>query len=200
MPRLLTRVRLEDGLKLDMNFLVQKNVVRPGAVTESGVRWCYQHIEEGVASGAVTSDLTGDLNGWLRLQWNGMQQEFGLQRRLRRFGGGQWYFVCPKTNRIASILWLPPGAKSFASRQAWGRQVAYSSQFQTPKDRALSTAQNIRVQLGGPDSFGMIQPFPDKPKWMRWATYERTIRRYLAYQTASMAGLDRFMERLERRG
>ena len=199
MPRLLTRVRLEDGLKLDLNYLVRKNVARPGMVTESGIRWCYQHTDEEVASGAVTSNLTGDLSGWLRLRWNGIQQEFGLQRRLRRFGGGQWYFVCPKTNRIASILWLPPGATSFASRQAWGRQVAYSSQFQTPKDRALSTAQNIRVQLGGPDSFGMMQPFPDKPKWMRWATYERKVRQYVAYRTASMAGLERFIERLESR-
>jgi len=49
---------------------------------------------------------------------------------------------------------MPPGARQFASRQAWGRQVAYQSQFQTWYDRALTAGQNLRCKLGGPDWAG----------------------------------------------
>jgi hypothetical protein len=34
------------------------------------------------------------------------------------------------------VLWIPPGAHSFACRQRWGRSVAYASQFSTRIDRA----------------------------------------------------------------
>jgi hypothetical protein len=45
-------------------------------------------------------------------------------------------FVCPITGRLASVLWRPPGAKRFCSRQVWGRQVAYASQFLGRDSRA----------------------------------------------------------------
>jgi hypothetical protein len=35
-----------------------------------------------------------------------------------------------------SVLWMPPGANRFCSRQAWGRRVAYASQFADPDNRA----------------------------------------------------------------
>ncbi len=65
----------------------------------------------------------------------------------RHFGGRQWYFVCPRTCRSVSVLWKPPGATQFASRQFWGRQVAYASQFETPSDRALRGKAKIKARL-----------------------------------------------------
>ena len=63
-------------------------------------------------------------------------QLIALEACERHFGGWQWYFVCPRTGLKASVLWMPPGARSFASRKRWGRQVAYHSQFLSEIDRA----------------------------------------------------------------
>ena len=68
---------------------------------------------------------------------------------------------------------MPPGATQFASRQYWGRQVAYSSQFQPWYDRALNKAQALRARLGGPDWAAFDELDPPKPKRMRLRTYER---------------------------
>jgi hypothetical protein len=80
-------------------------------------------------------------------------------------------------DRIASVLWKPPGADRFCSRQTWGRQVAYGSQFESPHDRALNAAQDIRYRLGWKDYASIDDCMPPKPKWMRWRTYERIIQR-----------------------
>jgi hypothetical protein len=92
----------------------------------------------------------------------------------RHFGGRQWYFVCPRTYSSVSVLWMPPGAKQFASRQFWGRQVAYASQFETPSDRAWRGKAKIKARLIAdldPDACDL----PPKPKWMRWRTYQRYV-------------------------
>src|SRR5262249_29311982 len=33
----------------------------------------------------------------------------------------QWFFQCPATYRLATVLWKPPGAGRFCSRQTWDR-------------------------------------------------------------------------------
>jgi hypothetical protein len=72
---------------------------------------------------------------------------------------------------------LPPGANRFRSRQAWGKQVAYSTEFQSPFDRALSAREKVKARL-----IGNLNPqewdLPPKPKWMRWLTYERLAQKY----------------------
>ena len=90
---------------------------------------------------------------------------------------------------------MPPGAKSFGSRQTWGRQVAYSSQFQTRCDRALNAAQAIRARLGGSDWAGIDEFDPPRPKWMRWRTYERLIDRSREYEAVADERLFRIIAR-----
>jgi len=68
------------------------------------------------------------------------------------------------------------------ARRPQGRQVAYGSQFETPRDRALSAAQAIRCKLGGKDYISIDDDMPPKPKWMRWATYNRYERKFDAYE------------------
>jgi hypothetical protein len=70
-----------------------------------------------------------------------------------------------------SVVWLPPGANRFCSREAWGKQVAYFTQFEAPFDRAISAREKVKSRL-----IGNLDPrdweLPPKPKWMRWRTYE----------------------------
>lgn len=175
MGRSRQRACLQEGLKLDLNKLVQQKLICPGDQTGLHyISWSYTYTKEPIARGLLSADMANGSIGWLRIQIGDLDQKITLQRLPRHFGGGQWYFLCPYRQNPCSTVWMPPGAKSFASRQTWGRQVAYSSQFQGRHDRALSQAQTLRSSLGGADWAGIDEQDPPKPKWMRWATYQLT--------------------------
>jgi tetrahydromethanopterin S-methyltransferase subunit F len=106
-----------------------------------------------------------------------------LVAQARHFGGRQWYFICPSMNRRVSVLWKPPGAREFACRQRWARQVAYASQFLGRDDRAHRGKEKIKSRLcsiGGfdPDEWDL----PPKPKHMRWKTYNRAVEKFDEYE------------------
>ena len=174
MPRARECVTLESGLKLDLNRLARQGFVRPGGYRGSGIRWTNSYTGEEIASGFIKADMSGPSEGWLHIDIGDLSQHVILTTRPRHFGGRQWYFVCPRTRRPVSVLWMPPGARAFACRQNWGRQVAYASQFLTPVDRAHRGKARINSRLC---SIGGFDPdeweFPPKPKWMRWRTYDR---------------------------
>jgi hypothetical protein len=78
------------------------------------------------------------------------------------------------------VLWKPLGAKKFCGRQAWGRKVAYRSQFQSVYDRGHAGKAKIKARLIGdldPEDWEL----PPKPKWMRWRTYNRLAERFEGY-------------------
>ena len=199
MARSCERVRLEDGLKLNLNKLLRNGFGKTGEWRRRSIRWSYVGTDEVIASGFLEMDLQYDEYARARLSLGKLDQFIRLTREPRRFGGGQWYFICPTTARLASVLWLPPGASKFASRQTWGRQVAYGSQFQTPHDRALTRAQDIRMRLGGHIYTSLDTPSPPKPKGMHWRTYDRLIDKSEAYEMTCNLHLMGFVERLKRR-
>jgi|SRR5665213_460306 len=172
------RVCLQEGLSLNLPRLIRKHFITPEC--RSGphyIRWSYTYTEEQIACGVLVSDLTDPFYGWLTIQVGDLNQGIDLERLPRHFGGGQWYFRCPFKHLRCTVLWLPPGARGFGSRQTWGRQVSYSSQFQGRYDRALTKAQALRASLGGPAWAGIDELDPPKPKWMRWRTYQRIVDR-----------------------
>lgn len=199
MARWRERVRLEDGLKLDLNLLARQNLIRPGAAWGSTINWSYRFSGERIVSGRISADMSDVSSGWLRIELGALEQRISLEAAPRNFGGRQWYFLCPQTWRPVSTLWKPPGARSFASRQAWGQQVAYGSQFETPRDRALSAAQDIRYRLGGPDHVSVIDAIPPpKPKGMHRSTYETKLKRLEIYEAKTFHYLDIFLVRLKK--
>ena len=172
MPRPRERVCLQDGLKLDLNRLARNGFVRRGAnICVRGIDWTHSYWGK-VASGLISADMSGSNRGWLRIQIGALDQRIELIARARHFGGYQWYFACPATHRLASVLWKPSGATRFCSRQTWGRQVAYPSQFNDATNRAHVGLARIKSRL-----IAHLDPnewdLPPKPKWMRWATYKR---------------------------
>ena len=179
----MSRVRLESGLKLDLAKLARQGLIAPGQKTgPKFIRWSYTATGEEIASGHITADLTGETRGWLRIQLGKLDQWIELRAQPRHFGGKQWYFHCPYTRRECSVLWMPPGARDFASRQRWGRQVAYNSQFETWFDRACSGSRRLRRRLDDRGIFDVVGDLvPPKPKWMRWRTYDRLIERIEQY-------------------
>jgi hypothetical protein len=182
MPRPRQRVCLQDGLKLDLNSLARKGFVHQGLRTSGkGIAWINSYWGE-VASGTISADMSGQSEGWLRIDLGALDQRIKLVAKPRNFGGRQWYFVCPATNRLASVLWRPAGSSRFCCRQTWGRQVAYRSQYLDRDSRAHAGQSKINSRLC---SIGGLDPddwdFPPKPKWMRWKTYNRYEEKFDRY-------------------
>ena len=68
MPRPLQRVRLESGLKLNLNSLVRRRFIKPGAITGPvGIAWRDDTGQE-IASGYITADMSGEETGWLNIR------------------------------------------------------------------------------------------------------------------------------------
>jgi hypothetical protein len=183
MPRIRVRVCLQDGLKLDLNRLIRRGFVKRGECTGPlPIQWLNSDTGEVRASGLITANLRGHEEGWLHFKSNSLDQCVTLVARPRHFGGKQWYFMCPATSRLVSVLWKPPGARQFCSRHAWGeRKVAYRSQFLLVYDRGHTGQAKIKARL-----IGDLDPgdwdLPPKPKWMRWRTYNRLVERFDAYE------------------
>lgn len=196
MPRDRQRVCLQDGIKLDINDLARRGFIRRGEFTSSnGIRWNSSHGGHR-ASAFITADMRGDQVGWFQLSGN-FTQHIGLMAAPRRFGGHQWYFICPVMNRRASVLYRPNGANRFCSRQTWGRQVAYQTQFLDRDNRAhyaQSKIKNALCRIGGfnPDEWDL----PPKPKWMRQRSYAHFEARFDRQDNILDQGLETYAARL----
>jgi hypothetical protein len=198
MPRPRQRNCLEDGLKLDLDRLIRQGCVRPGAAFgPCPIHWTDDYFGEEIAIGLLSGHMQGERTGWLKIQIGNLDQRISLLTKTCHFGGRRWYFQCPVTQRCCSVLWMLPGAAWFCSRQAWGSQVAYKSQFASPQYRAQLGQAKIRSRLIDnldPDEWD----FPPKPKWMRWHTYQRNLQKFEAYEEVRDRGFLRSFHRLTR--
>jgi hypothetical protein len=196
MARTRQRVCLESGLKLDLNRLMRQGVIQKGA--RSGpfrMRWTNSHTGELTANAFLTSDMRCDYEGMLHIRMADMEQAIILTPRRRRFGGHQWYFMCPHEDRCCSVLWRPPGAKEFRCRQGWGKAVSYTSQLLDRTNRAHRGQAKIKAHLIGehdPDEWTL----PPKPKWMRWATYDCFVERFDKYEAILNEGVEELWAKL----
>ena len=91
-----------------------------------------------------------------------------------RFGGVRWWWLCPATARKCTKLYLPNGGRLFLSRGRGAYSLGYASQRGTWIDRAHGRVRRLYRKLGA-DYSGLCATWPEKPKGMRWATYERII-------------------------
>lgn len=188
MPRLRKRACLQDGLFLDLQWLVRNGFVRSATFSAGrAITWTRPNFGV-VASGFICADLSDDAKGWLTIWIGNSSQEIKLAAQPRNFGGHQWYFVCPITGRLASVAWMPPGTTLFASRHAWASKVAYRSQFVNRIDRAHAGKAKIRVRLSSNCAPESHIP-PPRPKGMRLRTYSRLVARFVEYQAKLDRGL-----------
>ena len=132
----------------------------------------------------ITIDLTKEWNCFVELihltrdEREGDRMVTGriqLARTVPTYGGCRWWFLCPRTGRRTTKLFLPNGGWHFWSRQAY--RLGYACQREGRFDRLQRRAANLNRQLGG-DGWGSWDSPPMKPKWMRWRTYERRYERW----------------------
>ncbi len=196
------RPTVEGSLALDVNRLLRDGTLQRGASTWGTLAWRNSHSGEQTASMGYSAALDPE-RGHLHLRWStanrltgerqSREQRVELVTTPQPLGGRRWWFLCPRTGDLVSKLFLPSGASAFASRKAY--RLAYRSQRQSPFDRAISQAFKRRQRLGATGGIG--DPV-EKPKGMRWATFDRHMERVEAAELVCDGHLLRFVRQLGR--
>jgi hypothetical protein len=119
--------------------------------------------------------LRGSAGGRLR----SLEQRVRITWTKCHLGGWRPWFRCSCGRRAAKLY--DAAADFFACRHCCG--LAYASQQLCTRDRLISSARKIRMQLGGGPS--LFDPFPDKPRGMHWSTYDRLRARAQASEARS---------------
>lgn len=91
-----------------------------------------------------------------------------ITRTRCHLGGSRPWFICPARGcgRRVAILY---GGAIFACRRC--HRLAYQSTRENAAERAMRRTDKIRGRLGWTP--GILNRPGDKPKWMRWRTFER---------------------------
>jgi hypothetical protein len=158
--------------------------------------------QDGFAVGLEWS-LDDPLYAWVQLRFsaktypNGRQHDVEqlvyLCRSQPHLGGDRWWFVCPRENWRVRMLYLPRGARQFASRRAY--RLGYASQRETATQRAMRRARKINARLGGANTSPFPWQLPDKPKRMHWSTYRKLMQKIAAAELMVNERLGRMIAR-----
>ena len=134
----------------------------------------------------VESDHVVLQYNYMRLDgtWQPIKYAVSIEWTPCHYGGQRPWFICSMggCGQRVAILY---GNSIFACRKC--HQLAYACQREVSHDRALRRAQNIRKKLGG--SANMLEPFPPKPKGMRWYTYWRMTDQHNAFHRVALVGM-----------
>jgi hypothetical protein len=119
-----------------------------------------------VATGVISTNMSGKYEGWFRIQLGNLVQWITLIPQNRHFDGRHWSFRCPVKDQPVSVLWKPNGATRFRSRQAWGRQVAYQSQFNDATNIPRLPGAPVARNTGAERELAMMRwGMPPPPKF-----------------------------------
>jgi len=105
--------------------------------------------------------------------WQNVTDEVYLDETPCNYGGSRKWFICPTCRKRVGILYGP--GKFFRCRNCYC--LSYSNQSESKLDRLYRKARKIRRKLDigsewwGPDN--LSEPIFEKPKGMRWKTFER---------------------------
>jgi hypothetical protein len=177
------RPTVESAVRLDIDSMMHWGAIQPGFHLGGEMR---MHQFYGDDIDVKFESHAGDPgNSWLCLRYSMTDycsgEEFKIDDKVYlastrpHFGGLRWWFVCPRLNRRVRKLYLPLGGRHFWSRRAY--RLAYASQRETVYDRAMRRARKLYLKLGGDPA---DDAYPDKPKRMRWTTYNRLMDKLIA--------------------
>jgi hypothetical protein len=196
------RLTVENGLMLDLNQLIRQGIVRPEGTGAGSIVWSETAggRRREMACIGYEADMDEE-SGWIRLRYTTTSSRSGqkthhdyrveLTATAQPFGGRRWWWICPSRRRLVAKLYMPAGGGVFASRKA--HRLAYRSQRQSPYDRTISRAFKLRRRLG---STGALWDAIDKPKGMRWATFDRKMDQVEAAEAVCNGNLLHFVQRL----
>lgn len=164
---------------------------------ENFFTWCWldpETREEEGRIGITMRDNALHLNyrvRWGQGAWEEVSDTIFLSKTMPAKGGFRWWFLCPSCGKRRAKLYL---RTYFRCRACLG--LCYGSQLETERDRALRRFFKRRQALGG--FGGVYEPFPQKPKWMRWASYQDLVERDVRDLSAIDGHTQIFLDRLRR--
>ena len=167
---------------IDLAWLRRQKLLNPGRW--SSLSWS----RRGQPSGSIRIDVLANA---VRLvyrhrrggeEWQDVSEVIPLVETETAFGGRRQWFRCLSCDQRCRILY---GGSHFRCRRCLG--LRYETQYEPPFGRAATRALKIRERLG--DRGGIDDPFPLKPKRMRWKTYERLEDEYYRLSEAWAAGI-----------
>ena len=182
------RTTCESCLSVDVGRLHREGRLLPGQSFTAWTRDGKPASGIGVLIERDSVILTFSWRGPGSSEWRSVEQRVPIVWTNCHLGGRRPWFQCTASaggrhcGRRVARLFLG-GSPVFACRHCYG--LAYASQQEIPRDRAISRAQKIRQRLGG--SLSLDDPFPKKPLGMHWCTYERLLRKAIAAEKRSNA-------------
>ena len=184
------RPTVERCLTLDLPDLFREGRWKPNAHKGGALILRDGYTEDVVGSLTFQANL-GDESGRVHIAHGNSSYWLHLVTTAQPFGGRRWWIICPLTGERVLKLHKPGGARQFASRKA--HRLGYNSQRQSPKDRALTQSFKISDQYENED--GELV----KPKWMRWATFDREMAKLDRYEGTTNEALAYTAAKLLRR-
>jgi hypothetical protein len=157
---------------------------RQGLLRRAGQHFTYCWTRNGEPLGSIDVRTTADavfLALGANSHWKSVEQRVSLVWTRCHLGGRRLWFRCSACGRRVAKLYLRDEG-SFACRQCCG--LAYASQQEIPRHRAISQAQKIRMRLSGA-SANILEPLPQRPRGLHRTTYYRLLERALAAQERS---------------
>ena len=171
------RATVEDSLVLSVSALTQAGALVPGERIGGTWGWTYEGEDRPHAIVRYDANLTEPDDPWLRLRYdvNGGRVECMVRLVSTRpnYGGRRWWFLCPLVGRRAAKLYLPPGAKLFGSREAYGLTYAFCQASGSPLIASIAADVGASVprvrgamrrlgflggrpRTGGPVTYGQV--------------------------------------------
>lgn len=173
-----------DMLALDIRRLSRDGLLKPGL----SFNWKWSRGGEAVGNinictgvDRVTLDYRVRDHGG---EWEAMNYPVRLTWTPCTYGGRRAWWLCPAVGcgKRVAILY---GGKVFACRHCY--RLAYRSQREQANDRETSAADKLRAKLQWEP--GILNGNGDKPKGMRWKTFERLQAKHDTLVNRSIAGL-----------
>jgi hypothetical protein len=154
--------RCEQRCRLEMPHMRKLGYLTPGAV--SVMSWTWRERLVGSISVFACADGIE-----LRYQAKGEPiREFVSYAYTSAGFGRRARFQCPGCNRSCDVLYL--GGRHFRCRLCL--RLTYVTQYEPDYERARTKAHKFKRKID-PKAKIVVSSFPEKPKWMRWATYLR---------------------------
>ena len=117
-----TRITVEECLVLSLQELFDRGLIEHGAFRTGSWRWAASNSFQVDGVIRYQADLRNHERALLRLQYEvdrvAMDYDVLLASEVQGRLGRRWWFRCPVNGVRVTKLYLPPGARRFASRQA----------------------------------------------------------------------------------
>ena len=111
-----------------------------------------------------------------RLYFEGVPAPVSITLTACRFGGSRPWFTCPQCGKRVAVLFR--GKAGMGCRECMG--LYYETQRASGSMKTLLRLRRMRAKLGA-TSLSVLDPFPPKPKGLRWRSY---LKRWRLYQAA----------------